>query len=137
MTARDDPFALARAGEDEDGDSAILLLFGEWIEAVRMAGRILDTVQDPNAAHVAWEAAMDIADAIRKRIYETPAAGAVGMAVKAYQQIYWEHGGCASLVPESPLCWYGAAMLRDAARFVPLIAELAAPAMPSDPEPQP
>jgi hypothetical protein len=72
-----DPFAF---GGDQRDDAALLTLFREWragmrdIEGERPAEETED--QYDAACHAVWD--------IARQIYDTPAAGLVGLAIKAF-----------------------------------------------------
>ena len=72
-----DPFAL---GGDQRDDAALLTLFREWraamrdIEGPRPAGETEDQYDAANGA--VWD--------IARQIYDTPAVGPVGLAIKAF-----------------------------------------------------
>jgi hypothetical protein len=72
-----DPFAL---GGDQRDDAALLTLFREWragmrdIEGPRPAGETEDQYDAAN--HAVWD--------IARQIYDTPAAGPAGLAIKAF-----------------------------------------------------
>src|SRR5712672_2911849 len=77
MTDNHDPFAL---GGDQRDDAALLTLFREWragmrdIESPRPAGETEDQYDVANGA--VWD--------IARQIYDTPAAGPAGLAIKAF-----------------------------------------------------
>src|SRR5437868_3978949 len=77
MTDNHDPFAL---GGDQRDDAALLTLFREWragmrdIEGPRPAGETEDQYDAAN--HAVWD--------IARQIYDTPAAGPAGLAIKAF-----------------------------------------------------
>jgi hypothetical protein len=121
-------------------DGEILRLFQQWIAEHRAAERI----PKENEYTDEFDAAVHHIGEIEHAIADIPASGPVGFAVKAYLACHHEHGpshrddpaGVSLLSrgfvcdPDRPLdsntnfhCI--AAVIRDAARFVPEIAELA------------
>ena len=113
-------------------DREILSLFRRWIEAHRAT----DRVSQAGVADAEHNAASAVWGAIEDRIFETPAEGTVGFAVKAYLLAYYENpGGRVAALDRfdpgdgSPTAACAVSLLRDAARIVPEIAELAARAI--------
>ena len=86
-----DPFAL---GGDQRDDAALLTLFREWragmrdIEGPRPAEETEDQYDAANGA--VWD--------IARQIYDTPAAGPVGLAIKAFMLAFEV---CVDLLPSS------------------------------------
>src|SRR6266480_4371570 len=86
-----DPFAL---GGDQPDDAALLTLFREWragmrdIEGPRPAGETEDQYDAANGA--LWD--------IARQIYDTPATGPVGLAIKAFMLAFEV---CIDLLPSS------------------------------------
>jgi hypothetical protein len=81
----------------------------------------------------AAEAASDAAATIRRAISETPAAGPIGLAIKAYLFIHdsdgWAKDDFAAFSDRGDTTDLGKAILKDAIRFAPELAPLAAPAL--------
>ncbi len=81
-TDNHDFFAL---GGDQPDDAALLTLFREWragmrdIEGPRPAGETEDQYDVANGA--VWD--------IARQIYDTPAAGPAGLAIKAFMLALW------------------------------------------------
>jgi hypothetical protein len=132
-----DPFALG--GRQDDDDAEMLSLFRQWIEGHRAAERMDKSIE----AEDAYDAAIDRICDIEHEIADIPASGPVGFAVKAYLACYFEHlprsgddPAGVSLISRDCVIEPGAilddfvsfhciaAVIRDAARFVPEIAEL-------------
>lgn len=119
MSAQDrDPFALARQGGD---DADIRALFREWIAEVRRGAGSPD--------QEALDAFCDRTNDLERQIDELPAQGAAGLAIKAYLYLFWtachdRDADPASVSPANDDGTHAVAVLRDAARFVPEIAEL-------------
>jgi hypothetical protein len=91
MTDNHDPFAL---GGDQRDDAALLALFREWragmqdIEGERPAEETEDQYDVANTA--VWD--------IARQIYDTPAVGPVGLAIKAFMLAFEV---CVDLLPSS------------------------------------
>lgn len=116
-------------------DGEILTLFHQWVAAQREADRLLNVHGSETSEYEAQCNALDDLDA---GIFNTPAAGTIGMAVKLYVMAHYEFGSPSDTPalrgwdkddgdePERILQNHGyASLLRDAARFVPEIGELA------------
>ncbi len=136
MSAPDlDPFAFAGSG-----DEAILSLFRRWIDGHRAAEQISTAIE----AEEEFDAAISRICDIEHEIADIPATGPVGFAVKAYLACHYEHppGRAANPVgvslltrdhvidpderPDHYVSFHCiAAVIRDAARVAPEIAELA------------
>jgi hypothetical protein len=123
-----DPFAIAR--HDADGDARVLALFHDWIEASREMDRVPD--DDEAAASDAYDRRAEIED----EIIATP-GGPVALAVKVH--IHLRIDDCADWAPElamlrrsGGISYLTMSLLRDAARLVPELAELAAPIIHED-----
>jgi hypothetical protein len=123
-----DPFALAR--HDADGDARVLALFHDWIDASREMDRVPD--DDEAASSEAYDRRAEIED----QIIATP-GGPVALAVKVHIQLRIDD--CADWTPELAMLRRSGgvpdltmSMLRDAARLVPELAELAAPIIHED-----
>ena len=114
-----DPFALARQGEDPE-DAQLRSLFRQWIGQTRFSAKL----DDEDALNAACEYQRDL----EQRIVDMPAMGAPGIAIKLYLHLYWsdchDAGDPAALSLTGDIWPHKPAMLRDAARFVPEIAEL-------------
>jgi len=115
-----DPFAFAR----QDDDAEILSLFRRWIDEVRF----LANLRDDQAVQ---EASCDRQLDLEAEIDDVSAQGPAGLAIKAYLYIYWTAGPAADGDPASVSpgndddgMYHALAVLRDAARFVPEIAQL-------------
>jgi hypothetical protein len=124
MTA---PDMFALGGQQDDAE--ILSLFREWIEAYRAQDRIIKPYPDTDAQDLpAWVTAQDHIDDLEQRIADIPAEGAVGLAAKAYMASFQHHGGsykdAAAIWGRAEMREVEAALLEDAARFVPEIREL-------------
>jgi len=133
-----DPFAFARQEED---DNRLLALFRHWLDASRTADRHVNDDDDQPE----WDAAIDRLDELEDQIFAAP-GGPVSLALKTYFKaridfFAWtpEHAmlrGHDPLDEESDAYSYGDALtvslLRDAARVVPELAELAAPVIHED-----
>jgi hypothetical protein len=126
-----DPFAIAR--HDADGDARVLALFHDWLDACREMDRIPD--DDEAGASDAYDRRAEIED----EITATP-GGPVALAVKIYiyqrmeEASYWTPDlamlRCPQLLDGTPDLTIS--LLRDAARLVPELAELAAPIIHED-----
>jgi hypothetical protein len=127
-----DPFAL---GGRQDGDELILAAFREWVIAVRDThARVGELTEDQLAEADDRDTDQMIA------VAEMPAAGAVGLAVKAFLAMYATLGGSpgdgAAL---SVLEWkdlsgtfaarVGMGLAEDLPRFVPELAPLVSKAL--------
>ena len=125
------------SADDRDNDGEILRLFRQWIAEHRAAERI----PKENEYTDEFDAAVDHICEIEHAIADIPASGPVGFAVKAYLACHFEHppghrdnpAGVSLLsidyLCDPPLDSFSsfhciAAVIRDAARFVPEIAEL-------------
>jgi len=138
MTAPD-PFALARA---EEGDELVLSLFHQWIA---ICGEV-DALSDEEQNDERNPKAMDVFgrwNEIEDEIASSPPGGAVALAVKAYILIRQSHdgGGWTGQTAMFRLkeddrdnVEYEIGVLRNAATFVPKIAELAAAIIHEDAE---
>jgi hypothetical protein len=110
-----------------DADSRILSVFREWMAARRHAGALyVRELPDKEVEKQAWAHV----NQLHCVIFDTPAAGVVGLAIKAYLQVHdWDQGrredGAA--VTRDSEDWQG--LLKDAVRFVPELAPLAANAL--------
>jgi hypothetical protein len=114
-------------------DDAILTLFRQWIEAHLVAAQIGEATGDSPE----FDAAMDRVNDLEREIPKIQAQGSVGLAIKAYLAAHYEHGPALGDHPAGSRidpAWLGAlnadnlvSLVRDAARFVPEIAALAAP----------
>jgi hypothetical protein len=109
-------------------DNRILSLFREWMAARRHAGALynLRELPDKEVEKHAWAHV----NQLHCVIFDTPAAGVVGLAIKAYLQVHdWDQGrredGAA--VTRDSQYWRG--LLKDAVRFVPEVAPLVANAL--------
>ena len=132
-----DPFAFGGA---QDGDGRLLTLFRRWLDEWKASAAVKDRED-------AYGAAIDRIISLEHEMADTPAQGAVGMSIKAYLACHYEHdvgmGGNPAGVScitrdmvfftdsEEPDGYVDmhciAAVIRDAARFVPEIAQLAGP----------
>jgi hypothetical protein len=140
---------VGRTAADRDGE--ILRLFRQWIAEHRAAEKIPTTTEWEEA----FDAAIDRIGDIEHAIADIPASGPVGFAVKTYLACHYEHqpghgddpagvsllnkGFASSGDPGRSLDSYSsfhciAAVIRDAARFVPEIGELAGPVINPSPE---
>jgi hypothetical protein len=91
-------------------DSRILSLFRDWQGLCRAAEAIRDDSE--------YDAARERLDAIAtEEIAKVPAAGAAGIAIKAFLHLHME---------DPPLGALEISLLEDAARFVPQLAPLVA-----------
>ncbi len=120
-------------------DSEILSLFRQWIRAYRAADEIAQADR-PESEH---DAACEVFRGIERKIVDIPVQGPAGFAVKAYLAVHCQHPASAHDADPAGLSGYPdydgdepeayfdnhciASLMRDAARFVPEIAELAAP----------
>ena len=138
----DDPISLdqvltivereAGAAVRSDGDAAIVALFREWIDRQRESQHFAEHwTGDLDAAEydVAFAAFCEANIwAAERSIAELPSAGAAGLAVKAYLAAYYDGGGssrdAAALSDFQGLHRAAAALISDAARFLPEIAPL-------------
>jgi hypothetical protein len=109
---------------DNPADGKILVLFHEWMAAIRAAKDV-----DDNAHQDEWNAAYDRADALEVAIFSTPADGPVGLALKTYLLVRDED----TRLREDPAALSGEdlgetarALVKDAVHFVPQLAPLAA-----------
>jgi hypothetical protein len=121
-------------------DARILALFRERNAAYRAAARISEAIE----AEDEYDATIGRICDIEHEIADIPATGPIGFAVKAFLACYYEHQPAAGddaagvslltrkhvVEPDTVLDDYVsfhciAAVIRDAARFVPEIAELA------------
>jgi hypothetical protein len=114
-------------------DDAILSLFRQWIEAHLAAEQIGKSGDSPE-----FDAAVVRVCDLERGIGKIPAQGLIGVAIKAYLVAHHEHvpalGDHPAGVSRVDPGWLGAlnadnlvSLIRDAARFVPEIAMLAAP----------
>jgi len=121
-------------------NSTIPALFRQWVEAQRAAERI-SAVDRPQAD---FDTACELIWAIERKLLDTPAQNVVDFAVKAYLAAHHKHPPAFGAVDPAGLSAFDtrihgvepeqdlnnhfiASMMRDAARFLPEIAELAAP----------
>ena len=126
------------SADNLDNDGEILRLFQQWIAEHRAAERI----PKENEYTDQFDAAVHHIGEIEHAIADIPASGPVGFAVKAYLACHHEHEPshgdnpagvsllskdylCDQPLDSSPNFHCIAAVIRDAARFVPEIAELA------------
>ena len=130
---------LALVERVDQEDQQILSLFRRWIEAYRSAAEIGEAGLESH-----HDAACDAFREIEHKIVDTQAQGPIGLSIKAYLIAHDAHGGSRECAPAglrdfepgtAPECTRS--LMRDAARFVPEIAELAAPMIgqppPADP----
>ena len=110
-----DPLALAR---QDEADAEIRALFREWIAEVRRRD------PDEDMADASWEHQRGL----ERQIADLPAQGAADLSIKLYIYLHW--ADChfkqdRAVVAATGDVWpHDAALLSDAARFVPEIAEL-------------
>jgi hypothetical protein len=121
--------AASPASEAPD-DSKILALFREWIAAERYVDALLRREPPPGA--IVDTPAWAHVNELHRAIVDTPAAGIVGIAIKAYLQIHdqeesWRED-LAALARDSQR-WQKLGLLKDVVRFVPELAPLAANAL--------
>jgi hypothetical protein len=94
-------------------DSQILSLFREWLGLYRAAEGIPNTFK----GFKEFDAARERLDALTTEVIaKVPAAGAAGIAIKAFLRLHME---------DPPLGTVEKSLLEDAARFVPELAPLA------------
>jgi hypothetical protein len=109
-------------------DRQILELFREWIGAQRAWSAVNDEEEAEQKA--AWQAAV----AIRDKIALMPAAGPIGISIKVFLHLHlnddWHRDDAAALSGQGSSLYVDGglekAILRDAVRFVPELAPLAA-----------
>jgi hypothetical protein len=112
-------------------DPVILSLFREWMAARRYALSLcMREPPDEEATKKAWARINEL----HRAIIDTPAAGVVGLAIKAYLHIHdwddgWREDGAALSRDSRQL----RGLIKDVVRFVPELAPLAANAL-KDPE---
>ena len=118
MISDRDPFALARCGDGDDAE--IRALFREWIAEVRHS----DGLDDERQLDASWARQR----ALERQIADLPAQDAAGLAIKLYVHLHWadcNYKDDSAVVAATGDIWpHDAALLSDAARFVPEIAEL-------------
>lgn len=122
-----DPFALGGFADD----ATLLALFREWIEGHRTAARA------PENDDEGFNCVLDRVFEIEDQIAAIPARGAIGLAVKVYIAIRYDHGqgrgdDAAAIVPceagePTPYSRYIAGVVRDVAHFLPETEPLVAP----------
>src|SRR5438105_3422717 len=131
--------AFSLGGDQRDnGDARVRALFQDWLNACRAADRHVD-----DADRTAYDAALARMDEIERHISATPGGGAA-LAIKTY---LWHREDSSKWVPDYatarfPELFDGecerwdedlvVSMLRDAAKQVPELAELAAPTIHED-----
>jgi hypothetical protein len=129
--AKLDPFALGGFGDDAE----LLALFRQWIVLMREADRI---AAQPDRDEAEYDRGLEQAWATENALFELPAAGVIGLSVKAYLTVFYDHSDdiradsaslCAAKAEDIGFHEHRCAVsiMRDAARFVPEIAELARP----------
>jgi hypothetical protein len=109
-------------------DSQILLLFREWVTARRTA----DALHGENGESAEYKAAAEAAEKIESALIAIPSNGAAGLAIKSYLALHADGADYddAAALGDHALNWeVDAAILRDAIRFVPELAPLAAAAL--------
>jgi hypothetical protein len=120
-------------------DDEILSLFREWIVRQRVAQAISDlNPQDNTLQKAEYDAACDRFSELEGRIADIPSRGPIGLAVKCYLSLHGDHPGGYDSAPEMlgefdaeqfPDTAIGLSILKDAVRFCPELAPLAAPAL--------
>jgi hypothetical protein len=113
-------------------DARILSLFREWMAAQRVRS-VLDADEKFDESDEA-KTALDHIDELADAISDTPAAGAAGLAVKAYLLIHAEdytlrENYAALSGDEYNYAYLKGAILKDVVRFVPELAPLTAAAL--------
>jgi hypothetical protein len=117
-----DPFALAREGEGA-GDPLIRKLFRQWIEENRFGSK----ADGQEAVDASCDRMLDI----EQEIADLPTQSFAGLAIKIYLHLFWAECSChmvggdpARISATDDYGPHAVAILRDAARLVPEIAEL-------------
>jgi hypothetical protein len=139
MSDNHDAFAFG-GDQRENGDARVLALFHDWLDASRESDRHSEDSDDDEAK---FNAALERREEFETEIISMPGS-AVALAIKAYLYLKNELSDWA---PEDPTLRFpdlfcGAengwsenivvSILRDAAKQVPLLAELAAPILHED-----
>jgi hypothetical protein len=109
-------------------DSRILSLFSEWVAAQRAA----DVLCGEDGKSAEYKASAEAVEKIESALIEIPSNGAAGLAIKSYLALRAEGGDFddGAALGHFALNWeVDAAILKDAVRFVPELAPLAAKAL--------